>query len=169
MLDWLSEVGGLQWAGVASLTVGVLLAIWVYLRGKHAIERRPTLPQSGQARLPPAAVPPEHDPFVMGSADDQRWAPRRRGNAITVQIADPGREDSPRRGWVLDRSAGGVALEVEEPAPPGAVWLIRVAEARGSCPWVEAVVRNCRGEGSSWVVGCQFLRSPPSAVLMMFG
>src|SRR5690242_4462946 len=73
--------------------------------------------RSGQpADQAPKAPAPEHDPFVQGSATEQRKSHRRGGNPVGVFIRAPGTGLEPKRALVLNRSTGGLRVEVEEMA-----------------------------------------------------
>jgi hypothetical protein len=100
---------------------------------------------------------------------DRRSMPRRRGNGIEVDFAaEPGGED-PIPGTVVDRSVGGLGVEVDQPLEVGARLFVRVRTAPRSVPWTPVAVKMCRPRGSTWEVGCQFLESPAMNVLMLFG
>src|SRR4051794_2790272 len=45
---------------------------------------------------------------------EKRVYPRRRGGSVSVEVADAEGRIRPYRGWVIDRSVGGVCLAVEE-------------------------------------------------------
>src|SRR5262249_9625796 len=62
--------------------------------------------------------------FLNGVTRDRRVAPRRKGNAIEVQIRSA-LEDPPIRAWVIDRSIGGLCLQLEQPLEEGLVLKVR--------------------------------------------
>ncbi len=169
MDDWLAGIGRPGWGLIAPLAVGVLLGLWIYLRGRETLDRpkSPRTPPPDPPPSPPAADP-LHDPFLFGGIGEKRAAPRRRGNAVPVLIAGAGGEGPERRAWVVDRSVSGLAIETDEPVAEGALWTVRAAE-KPACPWVDVVVRSCRASNGTWVVGCQFRRTPSSTVLLFFG
>jgi hypothetical protein len=72
-------------------------------------------------------------------------------------------------GWVVDRSTGGLKLCFEGPLAGGTVLNVRLWNAGGVAPWVQVVVRYCYQENDHWKVGCQFVKTPPWSVLLMFG
>jgi hypothetical protein len=129
-------------------------------------------------RREPAAPPPkpttakkslEYDPFVQGSATEQRRALRRGGNPVEIFIGKPEQKDNAMRGWVLDRSMGGLCLLASHELEEGSLWGVLPVNATPITPWVEVEVRSCRSVAEGWEVGCQFVKQPPWAVLLLFG
>jgi hypothetical protein len=72
-------------------------------------------------------------------------------------------------GVIVNRSSGGVCLELFTPLAVGAVISMRPSSAAAMGDWIEAEVRHCRRNGVGWHVGFKFLRTPPLSVLWMFG
>ena len=127
-----------------------------------------------RTRPQPAPAPepkkdPEYDPFTQGSASEQRKAYRRGGNPVQVLIRRPGGTREPERGLVLNRSTGGLCLFVDGLLAEGTALEVRPANAPPITPWVEIEVRTCRRTQDGWEAGCQFVRTPPWAMLLMFG
>ena len=171
-----------QWSAPAA---GLTTAVLVFLIA-HGLTRRrpardqdtvlppdllsdpPTDPFHQGASLDPLSNPPT-DPFHQGASLERRNALRRRGNEIAVIISDDPVAQKPARGWVVDRSINGMCLAVEKACTIGSVLSIRSASAP-EMPWVQLVVKNCRGESChDWRLGCQFVRTPPWNVLLLFG
>ena len=46
---------------------------------------------------------------------------------------------------------------------------VRAANAPETTPWVSVIVRSCRNAGQHFEVGCEFDRTPPWNVLLLFG
>jgi hypothetical protein len=136
-----------------------ILAFHFLARGRSG----PVPPPVKEARQP------EYDPFVQGSATEQRRTYRRRGNAVAVLIRIPGSTRDPRRGHVLDRSTGGVRLAVEGMIREGTALELMPANAPALTPWVEVKVRRCGETPDGWEAGCEFVHTPPWSVLLMFG
>jgi hypothetical protein len=100
---------------------------------------------------------------------ERRSWPRRR-NQLRVEVLDP--EDvleHPYRGWVVDRSRGGLRLVVKHAFSEGAILNVLPVGAPASTPWVEVQVRHCRRRGSGWELGCRFLSRPSVLTLLLFG
>jgi hypothetical protein len=116
----------------------------------------------------PDADRPAHDPFEQGSVSERRVAPRRKGNPIEVLVTDEEATREPARACVLDRSMGGMCLLLNEEVAPGTVLSVKPRKAPES-PWVQVEVRSCKRDRSGYETGCQFVRTPPWAVMLLFG
>jgi hypothetical protein len=111
----------------------------------------------------------EYDPFSLGSATEQRSTWRRKGNPVNVLIRGPGCDQEPIRGWVFDRSTGGVGLAVDQRFAPGDRLKILVASSEVA-PWVDVEVRSATARGKrEWLIGCQFCTPLQWNVLLLFG
>ena len=116
---------------------------------------------SEEALLPGSAV-------YEGVSRDRRASPRRKGNTIEVELNV--RDDLPAmRGWVLDRSVGGLCIMVEEAIPEGTVVRLRPRALAETIPWTESTIRSCRKDGTHYELGCQFHRTPNWNMLLQFG
>jgi hypothetical protein len=109
------------------------------------------------------------DPFVEGGARERRGAARRGGAVVTVLLYRVNSGEAPLRGWVHDRSAGGLSLSVPRAFTAGSLLKVRLERGRQDTPWVQVRVKSCRAKGKLWHLGCQFTESLPSHVLMLFG
>jgi len=110
-----------------------------------------------------------HDPFVHGSQTEQRKSVRRGGNPVLVLYARAENRKVVQRAVVLDRSMGGLRLATDEEVAPGTRLFVLSAHATESVPWVEMdVCRNQQVE-DSWELNCQFVRTPPWSILLLFG
>ena len=150
-----------DWAPVAvGVAFGLIVFVWIWF----TLGRR-------QARPPeqPAEDHRPKDPFLFGSSQERRAAARRRGNPVAVWITDVTGKAPPSRSLVLDRSVGGLCLEMSRPVVVGTILNVRPAETAEILPWVAVEVRYCVQVEDSWHTGCQFLRTPPSNVLWQFG
>jgi hypothetical protein len=116
-----------------------------------------------------AAVSEERDPFVHGGSSERRSALRRGGNPVAILISDAETRAKPSPGWVIDRSTGGLCLSVSEPVVEGTILSVRTSNAPETIPWVQLEVKNCRLVGREYELGCQFVRTPPWSVLLLFG
>jgi hypothetical protein len=154
--DW----GLFHWAGLASLTIGVLVALWVYLRGRGGSVPDP-------APAPDAASSEASAPAK--SAAEQRFAPRRTGNPVAVQIREGDAKGPSYAGLVVDRSLGGLSLEVEREFPVGTALWIRASGAPSLTPSIQIQVKTARSEGRNQTLGCQFMETPPATALMYLG
>jgi hypothetical protein len=150
---WAAPAIGLGSAGLALLVGHVLL-------GKRRRSFQPPVAES---------VAPPVDPFAYGSATERRSSVRRRGKQIKVLISDAEALEAPVEGWVMDRSMGGLCLLVYRAMEPGSILSVRTAEAPQTTPWVQVEIKNCRHNTNHWVIGCQYVRTPPWGVLLLFG
>jgi hypothetical protein len=129
-----------------------------------------TKPAAPASAPPPAEKPPcEFDPFVEGSASEQRNALRRGGSPVKVLIGNPEQGGKGQDGWVVDRSVGGLGLAVSDAIAEGSLLEVRAANAPPGTPWVEIQVKTCRQCKNGWELGCQFIKTPPWAVMLLFG
>lgn len=118
---------------------------------------------------PSREAAPTSDPFVHGSTTERRISVRRTGAPVEVFISDAEAATDPVRGWVEDRSMGGLCLLVEKEVPVGTVLSIMACHAPSGTPWTKVEVKTCREADGSWELGCQFLRTPSWSVLLLFG
>jgi hypothetical protein len=109
------------------------------------------------------------DPFVHGSATENRKSLRRSGNPVEVLIVNPANRTDPFKGYVVDRCVGGLGLLVEKTFEAEQRLSVRPTNAPPMTPWVELIVKSCRQSDPGYELGCQFVRTPPWAVLLMFG
>jgi PilZ domain len=101
------------------------------------------------------------------AAQDRRFSPRRK-KLLRVQLQDALGGSTPFPGWVVDRSLGGMCLEVDRELETGTMLKVRRYEGT-NLPWVEIRVQSQRLVDGVWHLGCQFVRSPSWEVLMQFG
>jgi hypothetical protein len=147
--------------------IGLVATGLAFAVGVAVLNRRP-----GRARgaNPDSAPPPaERDPFVQGSTSERRVAHRRPGNLVAVRVTDAERQTPPVDGWVADRSVGGLCLRLDAPVGVGSLVNVRPRNAAPVIPWTPVQVKSCRQERDGWEVGCQFVRTPPWSVLILFG
>ena len=129
----------------------------------------------GRRLLAPTAVLPRpqakgfYDPFAQGSPDEHRKSPRRGGNPVEIYLARPADKNHPKRGWVLDRSIGGLCLWVNEELATDSVWAVLPINASEMTPWIDVEIVHCRAKDKGFEVGCRFIKAPPSLILMQFG
>ena len=100
-------------------------------------------------------------------ASERRATPRRKGNPVPVQISSDGGVTS--RGWVVDRSLGGLRLMVDEARGPGTQLAVRPVRVDDNFPWVQVRVKNCYAERKSWNLNCQFVDKIAGQDLQEFG
>jgi PilZ domain-containing protein len=164
----------LSWGVAGAFAVGLVSASLAFLAGRFLIAPRvsgginPARPaesrkEANQLRY----VAP--DPFIEGPSRERRCYFRRGGNPTQVAVGHPEEPSELARGVVVDRSTGGVCLEMHTPLAVGAVVSIRPSVGTTLGTWVVAEVRNCKRDREAWRVGFKFVRTPPLSVLWMFG
>jgi hypothetical protein len=150
--EWIVPAVGVAMAAVA-LGVGRS-----FVRGRHR-------PKGEEATAKNRLA----DPYFHGSLTEQRVAARRSGNAVSIQVRDPEGKGPEQQGWVVDRSVGGLSLELENALEPGTTWQVRPRNAPTGTPWVTVEARSCVMEGGTWKIGCKFDKTPTWNILMLFG
>jgi hypothetical protein len=168
MFSWFFETEPPPWYMWVSPAAG-LFATWLALISGRLVLSR----WRAAAPVEPAAEEekrgPVYDPFELGSVTERRAAIRRQGNPIEVLISDAEATLEPARGWVIDRSMRGLCLLVHEEVGPGTVLSVKPRKAPPATPWVQAEVRTCKQDQAGYELGCQFVRTPPWAVMLLFG
>jgi hypothetical protein len=140
--------------------IGVAACVLAFLVGRRFLVPRPS--SARQTNNPNDAH------FLQGVTRDRRCAPRRRGNIVEAELSD-GSNNPPLRGWVIDRSLGGLCLLLEQPVPPGTVLRVRPRNAAVAVPWTEITICSCRQDADRFELGCQFHHTPNWSLLLMFG
>jgi hypothetical protein len=107
-------------------------------------------------------------PGAAGAEAERRQDPRR-ATGVPVHISSTESLPEPIAGWVLNGSAGGLCLSVEQPVPKGAVLSVRPTKAPPGTPPVQVRVQRCKQDRRRWALGCSFVRVPPAHVLGLFG
>jgi hypothetical protein len=169
-----ASIDFLGW-GVATISaIGLAAAAFAYILGRLIVGRgshqvTASLPWPGIPRQSGSIRRPASDPFVEGPARERRCHFRRSGSATEVSIGHPENPTELARGVVVDRSTGGVCLEMPSPLAVGAVVSLRPSAGTTNSTWIDAEVRHCRRDHRGWNVGFKFVRTPPLTILWMFG
>lgn len=159
LMLWLGPAAGLA-AALLVFLIGLLVVGW---RRRAARVLPPVSPSSGTKGQT------TEDIFTHGSKTERRGALRRGGNPIAVHISDAEARAKPTNGYVLDRSTGGLCLSVPQTIAEGTILSVRTVSAPESIPWVQVAVKNCRPHGDEFELSCQFVRTPPWSVMLLFG
>jgi hypothetical protein len=123
-------------------------------------------------QLAPAAPEAKVEAVDAEKTGDQRSALRRQGNPVEIYVATPDAKDNPVIGIVLDRSLGGVRLILYTEVDVGTTIAIRPIQCETIVPWVDVEVRSCRPSveiPGRFEVGCQYVKSPPYSIQLLFG
>ncbi len=138
--------------------IGLAVATLAYLVGRNVL--------SGETRKKDDQ--PILDQLLVASPPDRRSDPRRKGNAVEVDLCDPRGRIDPFLGFVLDRSRGGIGLIVPFEVPIGTVLNVR-PRVNQNPHAIPIEVRSCRPNREGFQLGCQFVQTPPWNILMLFG
>ena len=162
------------WAGGhLPLTVGggVALLVLVLLAASAVLRRR---------ELDPAKLATTNTNAVTGekalswtpteqSYADRRGAVRREGQPVRVLLASTTFRNGTGDGDVIDRSTGGLKLAIQSAVPPGTTAQVRALDAPDTIGFVTVIVRSCRKNDDYYELGCEFDKTPPWNVLLLFG
>lgn len=142
-------------ASTLAISAG-LLALAAAFVGLSA--RRQAATRGKSAVVGPAPVP-GRGAFLYGELPEHRAQPRQDAGGVSVFLSDEPDHTMPIPAKVIDRSAGGLRLEVGVPVMEGtAIWVRAAGEAAG-CAYR---VRWCRKGERNWQAGCQADAAPPA-------
>jgi hypothetical protein len=86
-----------------------------------------------------------------------------------VLLLSPSFRNSLDSGFVLDRSTGGLRILTQTSMAAGSSLQVKAANAPDTIGFVTVIVRSCRKNGNHFEIGCEFVRTPPWNVLLLFG
>lgn len=146
--------------------IGMLVAFLAFLVGRRWLVPQPApLPELPAEEAANSLV----TAAMQKSKPDRRTCPRRKGgNRVEVYLTDSSKEPQVY-GWVVDRSMGGLCLNVEKPLNEGSILNVRPRKAPQTAPWIAVEIRSCRPDGNEWEIGCRFLKQPQWNDLLLFG
>jgi hypothetical protein len=141
---------------------GVATAIFAVVVGRKCWNAtRQCLPESQGLG---AVYPGTEDTF-----GNRRSSTRREGQPVLVHLASPAFHGATRDGWILDRSTGGLRIQIDTAVTPGTAIQVIAENAPDTTPWVTAIVRSCTPAKNHFELGCEFETTPPWNVLLLFG
>ena len=126
----------------------------------------------------PAAVADDSSTSLSGSShwraaeatySDRRSSVRRDGAPIKILVSSPAFQTGQDHGYVLDRSTGGLRIALGTAVAAGTSLMVRACHAPDTVPWVTVLVRSCKPAGQHHELGCEFEKTPPWNVLLLFG
>jgi hypothetical protein len=126
-------------------------------------------PDAGLKPPKPSPKPPGTTPDHGASASDRRETLRRDGPPVEVVFTSPALKSGANQGYVIDRSTGGLRLAVASGMAAGSSLQVKAKHAPDTVPWVTVIVRNCKDTGEHFELGCEFEKTPPWNVLLLFG
>lgn len=129
------------------------------------VSRKP----EGGLKPPKLKKAPEASEVVSATAADRRNSLRRDGPAVEVVVMSTAFKAGAAGGYVLDRSTGGMRLALATGMASGSALQVRAKHAPDTTPWVTVIVRSCRANDDHYELGCEFEKTPPWNVLLLFG
>jgi hypothetical protein len=154
------------WSDKLPWALGALSAVVIFTFVGVLVSRRSA--QRPTQRLTLEEVEPHHL-YLQTSGEERRTTTRRKGAATPVRLSATTQPENPFSGWVMDRSLGGVKLEVESQVTRGWVLNVGLTDASGGEHGFQVEVVHCQQAGSRWHVGCRFVHVPPTEVLWLLG
>jgi hypothetical protein len=153
--------------GVVAILVLTALAV-MGLRRRNSAEFVPPAAatpaaNTGQDEKALNWAPPEQ------SYADRRGSTRREGQAVRVLLSSPTFRNGVTDGFVLDRSTGGLRIAMPTGIAPGSTMQVRAVNAPDTVGFVTVIIRSCRKNGDFFEIGCEFEKTPPWNVLLLFG
>jgi len=155
---------GSPWQTWVIPATGLIAALLILFAGRLVFSRRRA---GGKGKV--GGTTKQYDPFDMGSLTERRVAARRKGNPIELILRNDDPEGEPGRAWVIDRSMGGLCLQLFEEFAAGKLLNLKPTNSPPGTPWIQIEVRNCKKTNDGYEAGCQFVRTPPWAILLLFG
>lgn len=108
-------------------------------------------------------APPEQ------SYADRRGAVRREGAPVRVLLSSTTFRNGVNDGYVVDRSTGGLRILIQSAIAPGSTMQVKAVNAPDNIGFVTVIVRSCRKNTDHFELGCEFEKTPPWNVLLLFG
>jgi hypothetical protein len=140
--------------------VGLAVLLLLGVRG-----RRPAVADDGPVSLSGS----DQWRAAEASYSDRRSSVRREGAPIKILVSSPAFQRGQDCGYVLDRSTGGLRIALGTAVAAGTSLLVRATHAPDTVPWVTVLVRSCKHTGQHHELGCEFEKTPPWNVLLLFG
>lgn len=108
-------------------------------------------------------APPEQ------SYADRRGAVRRDGAPVRVLLSSTTFHNGVNDGYVVDRSTGGLRILIQSAIAPGSTMQVKAVNAPDTVGFITVIVRSCRKNTDHFELGCEFEKTPPWNVLLLFG
>lgn len=161
-LDWIYRLP--HWELWLPIVIGIL-AGGLSIVAFRTITRGPSVKSAPR----PSRKDHELDPFDQGSLSEKRRSFRRSGNPVQIFIAPDQSNEPAWRGWVLDRSMGGMCITVADEFKQGTILRLMPANVPAMTPWTDVEVIYCRAVKDGYELGCKFVKQPPWGILLLFG
>lgn len=151
--------------GVVAVSVLLFLTINAAFR-RRALDPDRLAPASANAVTGEKAL--SWEPAGQSYAD-RRGAVRREGQPVRVTLASNTFRGGACDGYVIDRSTGGLKIASQAAVAPGSTLQVRAVDAPDNVGFVTLLVRSCRNSDGHFELGCEFEKTPPWNVLLLFG
>lgn len=101
----------------------------------------------------------------------ERRASARQQKVLQVLVVDPADAlEEPYRGWIVDRSQGGICLSFpRSDIEVGNVLKVQPHSTTATLPWVEVRVKHRRLKRSRVEFGCEFVKGQQWTQLLLVG
>jgi hypothetical protein len=121
-----------------------------------------------------AEISPEGDPAAATAEsapkpENRRQSSRPWGPPVEVVISDSFGTATPIKGWIINRSLGGVCLSLSEPVPLGTILSVRATIAPPTTPWARVEIKHCEFKVNRWHAGGEFAEAVSLEALRLFG
>ncbi len=162
--SWLTANLPLAVGGGVAILVLTFLALGAVFRRRELDPSK--LVKAGSAAAAEQAA--NWEPVGQSYAD-RRGAVRREGQPVRVVLAANAFRSGACDGYVIDRSTGGLKIAAAAAVAPGTTMQVRAADAPEGVDFVTVIVRSCRKTDEHFEIGCEFEKTPPWSVLLLFG
>jgi PilZ domain len=159
---WAQSMNLTQFLTYAPIGVGLLVAATILF---FVARRRKPVAEFNLNKPSRNEIFEEHE----SSFADRRNSVRRDGQPVKVLIASPTLRNGEDEGYVIDRSTGGLRIAMKVKLPKGTTVQVRAANAPETVPWVNIVIRSAVDVEKHFEHGCEFEKTPPWNVLLLFG
>lgn len=161
---WLGANLPVAVGGGVALVVLTLIALGAAFRRRELDPNK--LVKAAAAASPEQAA--NWEPAGQSYAD-RRGAVRREGQLVRVVLAAGAFRNGACDGYVIDRSTGGLKIASPAAVAPGTTMQVRAVGAPEGVDFVTVIVRSCRKTDEHFEIGCEFEKTPPWSVLLLFG
>ena len=151
--------------GVTAVALAAPTLFWSMWK---CVQRIARLRRARDQAHPPPQELPSSSTGPQRVERERRRVPRRTGAVTPIHMRDAISPDD-ELAYVLDRSTAGLRLSVRRALIIGLPIRLRAPNAPADSPWVDATVRWCGRSKDKFEVGCEFARTPPWNLLLMFG
>lgn len=155
----------------------VAIAVLTFLALNAAFRRRPntfTAAKLAGAVASSGGKPPPTEKALNWETPEQSYADRRgsvrrEGQPVRVFLAASTFRNGVADGYVIDRSTGGLKIAAQVAVAPGSTLQVKAVDAPDTIGFVTVIVRSCRKNDDHFEFGCEFEKTPPWNVLLLFG